>query len=471
MNKIISLLFLLAFSAEVHSQVPKEKLLIDYDFLVQELRVNHQGLYQYVEKEIVDQKIDSIRNTIEATDKVEFFKKVSALIALTNEGHSGAEPSFWTKTKLGLSKSFIPIGMEFSDKKVILTKYYSKHNPGLEFGDQILSINGNTLPSIMQNLKPYIVTDGFNETSFYEWVSWEFPLQYALAYGKHKTFKIKIKKYDSKEIKTFTINATSLPKIKDEKNRLNTVKRPSDFEYKTIADSIGYLSIPDFYSHEDFQKFYLESFTEIKKKNIKHLIIDVQENVGGAEGNENLLVSYLIKEPFQKYEKVLAPRNLYDNFKNDKSDIEDGWSIVKDIPHRGKFTLMSDYYSNFNYKKPQQELVYTGKVYVLTSGVTFSGGAEFSSMLKMTDRALFIGEETGGTYEGNVSGYDHYVKLPNTKIKVKIPIVHYKINVKPEQPGLGVIPDYKVFQKWSDIVKGKNSKFEFALNLIRENNE
>ncbi len=38
-----------------------------------------------------------------------------------------------------------------------------------------------------------------------------------------------------------------------------------------------------------------------------------------------------------------------------------------------------------------------------------------------------IGEETGGTYEGNVSGYSEYVTLPNSKIEIKIPTVHFKM--------------------------------------------
>ena len=60
-------------------------------------------------------------------------------------------------------------------------------------------------------------------------------------------------------------------------------------------------------------------FLLIKEKNTKHLIIDVQNNIGGEEGNENLLASYLFKEAFQKYESVIIPIAAYDNFKKSKS--------------------------------------------------------------------------------------------------------------------------------------------------------
>ncbi len=468
MNKTVFTLLLFLFTLTATSQISKEKLLADYDFLVEELRASHQGLYQYIDKQVVELKIDSIRSTIKSSNKVDFFKKVNAVIVLTNEGHSGAELPFWTQVRFGLSKSFIPIKIEFSEKKAVLTKYFSKNNPGLQFGYQILAINGNSIKDIMEKLKPYIVTDGFIETSLYEWVSWNFPLYYALAYGKQKKFVIKIKKYGSGEIKELIVKSKSALKLKNKKNTLQTIIRQNIFEYRTISDSIGYLSIPNFYSNENFEEFYKKSFKSIKEAGIKHLIIDIQNNIGGNEGNENLLASYLIQEPYQKYESVLMPITEYNKYKDDKSIIADSWEIKDNVPHRGEFTLMSNYFSDFKYQMPIKELVYEGDVYVLTSGITFSGGAEFVSMLKMTDRAIFIGQESGGTYEGNVSGYNRYIKLPKTKIKIKIPIVHFKMNVKPDISGRGVMPDYEVPQSCEDIVSGKNSKFEFALKLIQQ---
>ncbi|MEM1219315.1 MAG: hypothetical protein AAGH79_10400, partial [Bacteroidota bacterium] len=98
----------------------------------------------------------------------------------------------------------------------------------------------------------------------------------------------------------------------------------------------------------------------------------------------------------------------------------------------------------------------------------FSGGAEFSSMLQMTNRAIFIGEETGGTYEGNVSGYSETTILPNTKIRVDIPTVHFQMDVEPILPGRGVLPDYEVRQTWADYMETRNAKLDFALSLIRQ---
>ncbi|MEO0340242.1 MAG: S41 family peptidase, partial [Bacteroidota bacterium] len=118
---------------------------------------------------------------------------------------------------------------------------------------------------------------------------------------------------------------------------------------------------------------------------------------------------------------------------------------------------------------PNPAHIYQQKVYVLTSGFTFSGGAEFASMIKMTNRGVFIGEETGGAYEGNVSSFNETIKLPNSKIKIAIPIVHFQIDVEPTLRGRGILPDYPVSQTQNDYMNQRNAKLEYALELIMNN--
>ncbi|NJO02169.1 MAG: hypothetical protein HC880_11205 [Bacteroidia bacterium] len=47
------------------------------------------------------------------------------------------------------------------------------------------------------------------------------------------------------------------------------------------------------------------AFQDITSRNIRRLIIDVSQNGGGNEGNENLLFSYLA-DNYQKYKTVRA---------------------------------------------------------------------------------------------------------------------------------------------------------------------
>ena len=454
------------------NKIKPKKLNEDFEYLITELKLQHQGLYEYIYRNQTDIKIDSIRNTLKIPQtKLKFYEKLRYVIGLTNEGHTSIELPKWTMIKLGLSKSFLPLTVKLCDDQLIITQNYGKGINGLKEGSKIISVNNKKVHEIFDKLYPLIPTDGFNETSKNEWIGGlNFSLLYRLVYGKEKKFELQIQEFGNDKIQNLTVPAVRFTGFKTQNAKFKSKYFDYDeFKFEQINDTIAYLTIPSFGNDDlDYEEFYQKNFKKIDSLNIKHLIIDIQANGGGTEGNENLLFSYLSNKVIQKYKQVTMLPKPYQKNKSKQGYLEDKWTFHNTIAKRGNFTLYSDYYSDLGYKKPQKELIYNGKIYVLISGKTFSGGAEFASLIKMTDRGIFIGEETGGTYEGNVSGYSEYIKLPNSKIEIKIPIVHFQINVSPEKKGHGVIPDYRVQQTWRDYLNGKNTKKFFATKTIIE---
>ncbi len=467
---ITSILFFTYGNAQ--KKIKPKKLNEDFEYLITELKLQHQGIYEYIGEKETDIKIDSIRNTLKTPQtKLKFYEKIRYVIGLTNEGHTSIELPKWTIIKLGLSKSFLPLTVKLCDENLIVTQNYGKGIIGLKKGSKIISVNNKKVSEIFDTLYPLIPTDGFNETSKHEWIGGlNFSLLYRLVYGKEKKFKLQIQEFGNDKIQTLTVPAIRFTRFKTKNAKFKSKNFDyTKFKFEQINDSIAYLSIPSFGNDDlNYEEFYQTNFKKIDSLNIKHLMIDVQANGGGTEGNENLLFSYLSNKVVQKYRQVTMPPKPYQKNKSKQGYLEDKWTFQNTIAKRGDFTLYSDYYSDLGYKKPQKELIYNGKLYVLISGRTFSGGAEFASLVKMTDRGIFIGEETGGTYEGNVSGYSEYIKLPNSKIEVKIPTVHFQINVSPKIKGRGIIPDYRVPQTWKDYLNGKNTKKDFAIKTIIE---
>ena len=149
---------------------------------------------------------------------------------------------------------------------------------------------------------------------------------------------------------------------------------------------------------KEYEIWLKSKFQILKEQQIKHLILDIQDNGGGTEGHENLLMSYLSRKPFQKYAYVSTYPAFMEKHIGKKVIAFDQWKMEKGSAFRGDFSLQSDYFSDRGFAKPETDLIYEGNVYALIGGVTFSGGAEFASMLKMTNRAIFVGEETGGVY-------------------------------------------------------------------------
>ena len=471
MRILLSALAIFCFSyANAQSKIKSEKLKEDFDYLITELRLQHQGLYNYVDKTQTDNSLDSIRAILDKPlTKLEFYEKLRYTIGLTNEAHTSIDLPKGAMLKFGISKSFLPLVVDLNHKELIVTQNFGKDIENLNKGVKIISVNGKDVNEILESLYPLIPTDGFNKTSQKEWVGGiNFSLLYRLVYGKTKKFELQIQEFDNEKLKTVSIPAIRATSFKNKNAKFGSKSFDyGQFKFEQINDSIAYLSVPSFGNNDiDYADFYKSNFKKIDSLNIKHLIIDIQANGGGTEGNGNLLFSYLSNEVIQKYKRVTMLPKPYQKNKDDKGLLEDKWIFNDSIAQRGNYTLYSDYYSDLGYEKPDKDLIYNGKIYVLISGLTFSGAAEFSSLIRMSGRGVFIGEEGGGAYEGNVSGYSEYIKLPNSKIEVKIPTVHFQINVSPEIKGRGVMPDYTVPETWGNYLNGTNAKREFAIGLI-----
>jgi hypothetical protein len=86
-------------------------------------------------------------------------------------------------------------------------------------------------------------------------------------------------------------------------------------------------------------------------------------------------------------------------------------------------------------------------------------------------RATFIGEETGGSYYGNNSGYAVNLELPNSKLKLHFGLMSYYQAVSDDYKYLdrGVLPNYPITHTIEDLMAGKDKDMELALSLARAN--
>ena len=83
-------------------------------------------------------------------------------------------------------------------------------------------------------------------------------------------------------------------------------------------------------------------------------------------------------------------------------------------------------------------------------------------------RATFIGEETGGGYEGNTSGLNASIVLPNSRLRLRIMMYDYWNAVKPPAtPGRGTMPDHREVRRVADVLRGADPAMERALAILR----
>ena len=121
---------------------------------------------------------------------------------------------------------------------------------------------------------------------------------------------------------------------------------------------------------------------------------------------------------------------------------------------------------------PDSILNYKGRVYVLTDETSCSAASLFPSILVKAGRAETVGRETGSGYH-YITAYDFArIRLPNSLITVRIPLVKCVFDevVSERFPsGRGLMPDYEVPLTYEEIYTSETDPvLEKALELISE---
>lgn len=467
-------------------KIEKEKLLNDVELLNQGLDKFHSGMYWYTPKDSVDNAFEIAKNRI-TTDLniLEFHKIIAPLVALSREGHANIYLPDYVSKKLREEMRFLPFTIVFLDKQLYVVKNGSEFGELDLQGKVIESINEKTPVEIVEEIGNLFTSDGFIKTVKYsDLEGFAFSKYYFYYYGQIDEFNIKFKGIKDpviiESLRIDSINKNLKERYKDDKK----YEVKDLLEFKTLNNSTAYLGIHTF-SNSDIKKdskeknlkiFLENSFKSMEENNIKTLIIDVSENGGGTEGNEGLLYSYF-GENYQKYIKVKA--------KTQKAILDNG----VDKPIRlNTFGFLERVFANKKMKdnsyerkqwignglmafKKEPKYKFYGNVYVIISPETYSGGSEFSNMMFTKDLATFVGQETGGAYLGNTSGYSQELVLPNSKIGIDIPALQFIMNVKPKLPfGSGVKPHYEVIPTFEQYINRENASLNYILEQLKNKN-
>jgi len=464
-------------------KVAKEKLHNDLEILYQGLNKYHSGMYWYTPKDSVDIAFENVKAQINKDmDVLEFHKLIAPLVALSREGHTNISLPQSIKKELNKESTFIPLTFVFLGTKLYCLKNASNYNEMIIEGKEVESINGEKPTKIVDKIGNLFASDGYIKTVKYNRLNgFSFYKYYFYYYGNIKQVNIKFKEFDN-SINIETLKTEDIKKnLISRKTRDKVDKEKGLLEFKILNKTTAYLGLHSF-SNSDIKKgtkekklskFLKNSFKSIAINNIENLIIDVSQNNGGSEVNPGIVYSYL-GDNYKKYKRVRAKtqKTVLDNgvdkpitlktfgllersFVNKK--MKDGSLERKQWPGYG---LMA-------YKKSPKNK-FSGKTYVIISPITYSSGSIFSNMVYSNCLGTFVGQETGGGYYGNTSGYKKNVILPNTKIEIELPSLKFVMNVEQKLPfGSGVIPNHKVVPTFKQYINNINAPLEYILEKIK----
>ena len=343
-------------------------------------------------------------------------------------------------------------------------------------GSELLSIDNRPVSEIIQRMLAFVPHDAHIETARYRRLESTgfFGMLLSLLYGRRSSYTIAYKEFgslDEKIINVASIKATELDSIFAGRYPGAQKERPPiQLEYK---EDIAILTVRTFSSGAyrsvkiGYPAFLKNAFQELEEKNTRHLIVDLRDNGGGDDAYGKLLFQHLIDRPFQYYAHLRMNRSEFSFLEHTDVSPEQSKHLADRLKKNDEGTYDLLLHPNLGEQKPIPP-VFKGKVYVLINGNSFSGTGECTSLMHYHKVAIFFGEECGAGYYGNTSGFMTHLTLPNTKIRVRIPMLRYTMAVSGYPKDRGIIPEYPVTPDIEDLVDKKDTVMQFTLDLIRK---
>ena len=468
-------------------KIDKVKLLNDLELLHQGLDRFHSGMYWYTPKDSVYSAFEAVRDKLtKDLNVLEFHKLIAPLVALSREDHTNIYRPQIIKETINKEISLFPLKTVFLGKNLHCVLNGSALNLdeiALE-GKQIERINGETPKSIVNKIGNFFASDGYiRSVKYSDLKDFNFSTHYFFYYGEVDEFVVKFKNIEAPII----LKAQKSSAIREHlKTRYVTAKKDEKkevLEFKVINESVAYLGIHTFsnddirdYSKDKKLSIFLEkSFRSIQAQNIPNVVVDVSQNGGGSEGNEGLLYAYFGKN-YQKYKKVRTKtqKAVLDNGTDKAIKLKAYGPLERLLTNKkmedGSLERRTSFGKGLMAYKKAPKHKFNGQTFVIISPVTYSGSSEFSNMMYSQGLATFVGQETGGGYLGNTSGYSKALVLPHSEIKITIPALQFVMNVENKLPfGRGVIPHHEVIPTFEEYSKGENASLNYILeNLIQQ---
>ena len=376
--------------------------------------INYFFPYKYItDKDWNDVLAEYIPEFLKATNRYEYEIITLKLIAEVQDTHAIVSNKYEIEIKRG--DYYPPFRVWFVENRLVVVDYFNpelKETAGLEIGDIITHIKGETVESIVERLKTEYPAS--NQAARLTFISKD------ILRSTENTIEID---YISKEIaQKKQLELYEKEKIKFY-NRVFWDVKEDDVSYKFVDENIGYINMACI-KFEDLPKIF-DHF-----KDTKGIIIDIR-NYPSAYVLHHL-GSYFVSEPTPFVKFTIGNKN-----------------------NPGEFTFTEAY------EIESKGETYKGKLIVIVNEISVSH-AEFSAMAYRVGNNTTIVGSTTAAADGNVSG----ITLPGAIYTGISGIgVYYPDGTQTQR--IGIVPDVWVEPTIEGTRQGRDEVLEKAVEIIR----
>lgn len=451
---------------------------MDFRIMRGALEEAHPGIYWYRSKLEMDKCFDVAYQELDhEMTELEFFRTVAPLISKIGCGHTWIATTESTQEKIWEKGKVLPLKLKFTSGKAYCIQNNSKDSTAIQPGDEILTINNYSVDSLLALSNKFSPGDGFIEVGKLKILDNVFNQFFTLYIGQPDKYHVKFKDGDE-QVKEIEIDPLTLKEIELILKRRYANKTQRENKNITLSflnnNSAALLKIKEFSDwHTDGERIRFRdelrtSFAKVDSSRTRNLIIDLRDNDGGNENYGLLLFSYLTNKPFNGY-KQIDFRTTRFSFRKYTTTSWSEYMLFKALLKHEKVNDTTFLLTNSDATRKYQPNGnrFKGNIYILINRGSFSTTSDFAALVYSNKVAIFIGEETGGSYFGNTSNYSFLLTLPNTKLKVNIPVARYQTNVTlNDRFGRGTIPDFEIKYSIDEIIQGIDKEMNTVLTLI-----
>ncbi|MEO1263428.1 MAG: S41 family peptidase [Bacteroidota bacterium] len=465
-----------------------EGLSADYKLIETMVLDVHPGTYRYNDHQQIKKGLNELKAKFsQPLTHGEAYLAISKVTAQIKCDHTKAGFNNQSKiinSVIHYQKDKLPFTFKWVGDQMLVIQNASQNN-SLKKGIIINSINGIKVKDIQQEMMTLVGADGATdhnrlyktEINGYDFRYNAFDIFFPLLYPFSDSLTLDIQDYKSGATQTLKV----APLTREERSAI-FADRYADFpktrddlwNFEILENQIGLLTVNSFGLFGwkamtlDYKQFLADTFAKLNSAGIKHLIIDIRKNNGGADEMLEELFGYLSKEnssfnregrtrylefpeSLKPYVQTWGDNPWYFNLQPKKKKPTDGYYIFKE---------------NFTQKTDQSKMTFSGDVYLLTSAANTSLAFYTAYRFQKQEMGLSIGQETGGNLNDINGGQILFLRLPYSQIEIDFPVMG-GFTIEP-QPDMGVKPDIEIEYTIEDIIAGRDLEIETALKMIAD---
>ncbi len=449
----------------------------DLALLRRALQEVHAGYDRYTPRRVMDTAFARLgRKAAEPMTDVAFYGEVALLLAKIRCNHTKAEYPASLETLRTTTATHLPVHIRIFGRRLFVR---SSQDSSLVRGTEIVSINGVAAADIVTRLSRYAAVDGYTNFARSTLLENDSDLMgsdldhyWPMEFGFADTLSFAVKSATGAP-RSVTLAPITFAAWKALDGRTQSDEFGRNTIWSMLDDTTARLTIRSFVNYRtpvNVDSLYRAIFDAMRARHARHLVVDLRGNGGGSDDASEGLLRYLIDVPVQPRRGV---RRRTIRIDSTLAAAFDTWGDRAPIftPSAALFDERADGW--FAEKGAAETLQpapgrFRGRVSVLVDRSNSSATTMLAAVLQQagarTGRVRLIGEETGGSAEGVTAGQILFLKLPNSGIRVRIPLKRTDVNVATFVPGLGVFPDVDATESVDDFRAGVDRALVTARN-------